>query len=207
VWTLSVVTPPAAEPLDLAVDVKPHCRVDAGDGDQDVLLTASIKAARQNCERVSWRALISTVFELWMDTWYEQGIYRCERGVESLWLPRAPASAVTSVKYTDVDGVEQTFPSSSYITELPAGPEAQRGRIALLPDCSWPCHRAQPSAIRIRFTAGYGASGAAVPELLKNAMLLEVGEMYERREIAIVGTIVQSASRTAEAIYKSMRAW
>lgn len=207
-WTLSVITPPAAEPLDLTADVIPHVRASATDSDNVTLLTAAIEAARQNCERVAWRQLITATLELWMDSWREEGIYRYDRatGIESLALPRAPATAVSSVKYIDDAGAEQTLSTANYVTELPSGPEAQRGRVALLPGFSWPSHRAQPSAIKVRYTAGYGASGAAVPELLRNAMLLEIGEMYDRREISIVGTIVQSASRTAEAIYKSMRA-
>jgi uncharacterized phiE125 gp8 family phage protein len=184
VWSLSLITAPSAEPL--AVDdgqVKAHLRLDSDLAPQDALLSAAITAARQNCETFTGRQLITATWELWMESWYEEGI--CREGV--LYLPRPPVASITSITYLDSSGVAQTWPADQYTAVFPAGPQASRAQIFPAYGVVWPTALCQPAAIKIRFVAGYGTVGADVPAALRQGMLLELGEMYDRRELSTAG--------------------
>jgi uncharacterized phiE125 gp8 family phage protein len=94
---------------------------------------------------------------------------------------------ITSVKYDDADGVEQTVDPSVYRV-LAASSAAPR--LSLAYNQSWPSPRSQPEAVRIRYVAGYGEQGSDVPAPLRHAMLLQIGSWYEQRETVIVGQTV-----------------
>ena len=55
------------------------------------------------------------------------------------------------------------------------------------------------NAVTIEFTAGYG-NASAVPQDIKHAMLLLIGEMYENREESVTGTIVSAMPTTAKSL-------
>jgi len=47
---------------------------------------------------------------------------------------------------------------------------------------NWPVTQDRADAIRIEYTAGYGATSASVPETLRHAMMLLIGHWYDNRE-------------------------
>jgi hypothetical protein len=61
---LKINTAPAAEPISTD-EAKMHLRVDASD--EDMLIQSYIKAARQHCEGVLNRQLVTATWELWLD--------------------------------------------------------------------------------------------------------------------------------------------
>lgn len=163
---LKVVTAPTSEPVTLT-EAKLHLRQD--ETADDALITALIVAAREEIERQTWLALMSQTLELVLPAW------PCEDRIE---LPRPPLASVTSVKYKDRDGNETTWSSANYI----AGTDSVPGVLALAWNTSWPSGDLYPvEPIRIRYVAGY-ASAAAVPQQLKQAMLLLIAHWYESRE-------------------------
>ena len=163
---VKVVTPPAVEPITL-VEAKLHCKVDVTTDDD--LITALIVAAREEVERLTWRALITQTLELILDAWPDS---------DRLELPRAPLQSVTTVKYKDKTGAETTWSSAEYLV----GTDSVPGILALDWDASWPSVDLYPvEPIRIRFVAGYGLA-ATVPQSLKQACLLLVAHWYEARE-------------------------
>ena len=86
---------------------------------------------------------------------------------------------MTSIKYKDAAGDESTLSSANYVVDT----DSQPGRIRLTSAGSWPGGTLYPaSAIRVRFTAGYGDAPAAVPYNLRMAVLLLAGHYYEHRE-------------------------
>ena len=86
-------------------------------------------------------------------------------------LPYPPHVAITSVKYIDPNGVEQTAVSSSY--ELFAG--------ELMPAYGtvWPATRWGRGSVRVRYTAGYENE---IPAPIRSAILLMVGDLFRFRE-------------------------
>lgn len=163
---LTLITPPADEPVSLA-DAKAHLRVeDTGD---DALITALIVAARREAEHRTGRALVTQTWKLTLDAFPDGKIE----------LPRPPLASVSSIAYTDADGAPQTVDAGDYqvvIDELIGYVQPAYGK-------AWPSARQVPGTIAVTFVAGYGAA-AAVPQTVKQWMLLQVGAMYENRAAA-----------------------
>jgi len=69
--SLTLNTPPAAEPVTLA-DAKAHLKVDSTD--DDALIASLITAARARAEWHTGRALVTQSWTLWLDAWPQRGI-------------------------------------------------------------------------------------------------------------------------------------
>lgn len=175
--TLSLVTAPAAEPITVA-EAAEHCRV--SQGLEDSYLGGLISTAREIVERETRRALIT---QTWDAKWDQ---------IPACWpleLPKAPLISVTSLKYLDTDGTQQTWASTNYRVLANAGPTAMPGRVAVAYGISLPSVRSIEESFIVRFVAGYGAAGSSVPAPIRHAILLAVGDLYARRENVITGTI------------------
>jgi len=170
---LKLITPAAAEPVSLA-EAKLQLRVDVSD--DDVLITGLITAAREAVETITRRALVTQTWELVLDEF---------PGGSQVEMPLPPLQSITSIKYKVAAGTESTFASSSYVVDTDSAP----GRVVLDDGASWPGDDLyEASAVRIRFVAGYGATGAAAPQSIRQAMLLMIGHWYESREQVVEGT-------------------
>lgn len=179
----TLITPPAAEPISLS-EAKLHLRED-GSG-QDALITALIVAARQWAEETSWRAMVTQTWDFSMDR------FPLSR---ELWVPKPPLQSVTHVKYIDDFGDEQTLASSKYLVDTATQP----GRVRLDPDASWPVTGDYPAAVTVRAVIGYG-NAAAVPDRIKQGMLLAIGHWYANRESVVVGSIATQVPMAARAL-------
>lgn len=167
---LSLITPPATEPLTLA-EANAQLRIDGQSGDQ-ALVWRLIRSARERAEVATQRALITQVWDLVLDQ------FPCDSWIE---IPRPPLVSVSYVHYVDMAGATQTWAASNYIVEAPAGPRCRRGRLSLKFAGIWPITLPQAASVTIRFSAGYGTA-AQVPSLLKTAMLMDLATLYEQRE-------------------------
>ncbi|NSW92315.1 MAG: phage head-tail connector protein [Firmicutes bacterium] len=169
---LKLITPPSIEPITLE-EAKAHIRVDGAD--EDILITSLITTAREYCESFQNRAYITQVWELILDAF----------PASPFNIPRPPLQSVDSIKYTDSDGLETTFDSTNYIVDTDSEP----GRVALATGIVWPSMTLKSiGGVKIRFTAGYG-DAAAVPMMIKQAMLLLIGHWYENREASFIGHV------------------
>ena len=187
--SLTLITAPSVEPVTLA-EAKAHLRRD--DTADDTLITSLITAARQNIDgKDGWlgRALCTQTWELRLDRFHDEMV-----------VPLPPLQSVTSVKYIDDDGVEQTLASTVYqvVTGEPA-------RLVLAYDQTWPSTREEMDAVRIRFVAGYGLA-ASVPAAIKAALLLQIGTLYRDRESVNIGNIVNEMP-TCSALLTPYRVW
>jgi uncharacterized phiE125 gp8 family phage protein len=91
-----------------------------------------------------------------------------------------PQGVITSVKYLDATGVEQTPPVVADFIRLGAGNEV----LPAIGTC-WPVTADGDGVVEIAFTAGY-AVGACPPSLLQAARLM-LGMFYANREAVTVG--------------------
>lgn len=156
----------AIEPVTLA-QAKTHLRVDFDDDNAEI--EADIEAAREIIEDAGEMALITQTWRLRLDNW------PCV-----IELPRAPVQSVTSIKYFDTAGVEQTLVAG---TDYQVALDSTPPRIAPEPDMSWPAiESGRLSPISIVFVAGFGAAASDVPRQLISAVLLQVAALYEFRE-------------------------
>lgn len=179
---LKLITGPTAEPIT-AADIVGRIGVNVGDiASAD--LDAMIASARRWVEDYTSRALISQTLELALDAFDS----------EPIELPRSPVSSIVSVKYTDTAGAEQTVGAAGYTLD----DYDSVHRLLLAYGAAWPSPRVQPNAVRIRYVAGYGASGAAVPPPIVQAIVLIVGQAYRAqpgRETGLYPAMIPNAAK------------
>jgi hypothetical protein len=82
--------------------------------------------------------------------------------------------------------VTQTWSSSLYTVDAPAGEFAEPGRIYPAYGQVYPVTRAQPAAVTIRFVCGYGAAASAVPGPIRSAMKLLIGLWDAQRAAGVL---------------------
>lgn len=207
---LILLTPPTSEPITLT-EAKLHLRMDGGE--DDTLITALIQAAREVAETSTDRALMAQTWRLYRDCFPEYGSpyvrfsNLCQTSGWSLErqnsyrsgqieLHKTPLTSVSSVKYYDIDGVLQTWSASNYVADTNREP----GRVYPAYNVVWPTTRPMPHAVIVEFIAGY-ANAAAVPQKIKQAMLMMIANWYENREV-MVGGIVNKVPLAADALLK-----
>lgn len=179
--SLVLITPPAEEPISVG-EAKLHCSVSIAE--HDALLSGLIITAREHVENYTHRALITQTCEGALDFFPDSALaaYRgvgTTRGRESeIALPRPPLVSVASVKYLEsAAGVLTTLATTEYLVDAASQP----GRLTPAYGKCWPCTYPVMSAVTIRYVAGYGGA-AAVPQAVKQAMLLLIGTWYNARE-------------------------
>ena len=193
---LSLQAAPAAEPLDAAA-----CRAQLRwtSTAEDAYFTGTlIPAARERAEQATRRQLITATWD-----WHLRRFPSCDL----IELPKPPLQGVTHVKYYDETGTLQTLSAALYDVLAPAGPQCARGQIRLAYGESWPSTQDVQSAVQIRFVAGYGAAGTAVPPRIKMAMLQDIGGLWEFRENLIAGAPPGEIPGGSAAVYRSFRSW
>lgn len=134
---LSLVTPPAATIVTLA-EVKRYARI--LDNSFDDLLTDYIAAAQSQIETAMGRCLAPQTWKLTIDEFSDPIVLR-----------KGPVTAVTSVKYFDTAGFQQTANPALYTLDLISDPQW----IVLNANATWPDTLDAINAVEITFTAGY----------------------------------------------------
>jgi len=113
-------------------------------------------------------------------------------------LDRPPVASITSIKYTDTAGVEQTITSTNYTLSLYG--EARRVNPKYLYD--WPITRDSAEAVRILYVTGY----TAAPQAVKAAILLLVGHLFENRQ-AVSELSAEEIPMGARALLDTVKQW
>jgi uncharacterized phiE125 gp8 family phage protein len=162
--TIAELTPPAAEPITLA-EVKAHLRLDASD--EDTLLAGLMRAAREYQEGQTGLALIARTFRLYLDDWPATRVIQIARG---------PVQTIETVTVYNAVGMPVEVDAAGYVLDGAARPAR-----LVLPER--PASARALNGIEIDFTAGFGESGADVPDTLKRALLLHVAVMFELRGV------------------------
>lgn len=164
---------------------------------EDTLLQSLIVVARKEVEAITNRALITQTWDLFLDRFTY-----CNH----IDIPLGNLQTITHVKYKDCDAVETALTSTTdYIVDT--GTADQCGAVVLAYNASWPSFTAYPlDPVSIRFTCGYGATAASVPEPLRHAIKIIVADLYENRESNIIGPQM-NALKTVERLLGSYRLW
>lgn len=186
---IKIITGPTAEPITLAV-AKLHLKIEADVTVEDTLISAMIVAARRAAEALTGRAMMTQTLELALDDFPRAD---CRAGYDrdaknqalQIKLPRPPLVSITSFKYVDTAGVLQTLGLSGYQLDE----HSQPARLLPPVDDYWPQTSNQVNSVLIRYAAGY-ADADAVPQEIKNWMLLRIGMLYENREEFVVGSSI-----------------
>jgi uncharacterized phiE125 gp8 family phage protein len=159
-YLLTVVTPPAAEPVSSA-DLAAHLYL-TGTEDQS-LVNALAAAAREIVETEAKIVLMPTTFDVSFNTFDDAG----------LRIPVRPVTSVVSVKYLDQTGTLQTLSPSAYDVEL----RNIYSRVKPKYGTVFPPAYFFPNSVTIRFTAGATTVSPTVVALIK----MLTTHLYENR--------------------------
>ena len=157
-------------PLFTTAEAKDFLKVDTTA--DDTLIDNLIKAATESCQIYTNQYFLNTVVEQYSDKWSE--VYT---------LYKSPVSSITHIKYYDTNDSEQTWASSNYILDDVSKP----ARIGLAVDATLPDLADRINAVHVKYTVGYGTASSDVPDGIKQAVLLTLGNWYENRQTVITG--------------------
>lgn len=163
-WTLQ--TGPSEEPITVD-QAKRQARINHDE--EDALVQSYITAARQEAEDYLGRGLLTQTWVFTLDQWAER-----------IWLPMAaPLQTVTTVKYYDTAGAQQTLAASFYTVDLVSRP----GRIVRAPGQTWPSLQSDRRSGRVEITYVVGwTSKALIPERILQGIRSYVGYLDSDRE-------------------------
>lgn len=141
----------------------------------DELLKQYIKAAANYVEKTYGLALLTQTIKQYHDEF--------PTGSDTPLLLRiSPLASITSIAYTDTAGATQTWTSSEYTS----GRMDLGGFVVPNIGYTWPGSVASlPNAITVTYSAGFGAKPSTLPPAITNALLLMIGDMYQRREDSV----------------------
>lgn len=147
---------------------KLHLRVDITD--DDALITSLIIAARMHAESSTGRS-------------FAQHTYRADIPcfADIMILPWRPIQSISSIKYYNTDSPEALTTVDSAVYDLYSNAVVRRyGN-------DWPTAWAiRPDAVQITYVTGYldnaSPQVAALPDTVRSAMYLMIGDLYENRE-------------------------
>jgi uncharacterized phiE125 gp8 family phage protein len=165
-----VTTAVSVEPITLA-EARLHLRLGSDETSEDGLIASLIVMAREVAERYAGCALARQTLEQSLDE------FPCDGGEILLDMP--PVASVTSIKYDDLNAVEQTLDASRWHFSA----YGTQRRVSLTYGSWWPPTHPQADAVRIRFVTGY----ATLPGVARSAMLLTIGHYFENRQDVFVG--------------------
>lgn len=134
----------------------------------DTIITACLETAQSHLdgpEGVLNRALLEQQWALDLDAF----------PMSPLALPLAPVMSIDAVKYLDVAGDEQLLDPAVYVAH-----DGRFPSIELADGQCWPELARRSRCVSIEFTAGYEPE--AIPERLKSAIKLMVGDLYANVE-------------------------
>ena len=170
--SITRTTQPTIEPVTLA-EAKQHLRVDANE--DDAYIAGLVRAAREWVEEYLDRTLILTQWTVRADRFPPDS-------TDEIELPRPPmatagTATAVAVTYTLENGTTAAYSANLFRVDRHSTP----GAVKPLYGQTWPPHRQDDNSLAITYWAGYGANSSDVPQGIKNAMLLYVTELYEKR--------------------------
>lgn len=116
-----------------------------------------------------------------------------------MYLAIAPVSAITSIKYVDSTGNEQTWSNSEYESRITPT------ETYVIPKVNY-CYPSdlmiRPDAIRIVYTAGFGSVPSSVPDDYRLGILDRIGRAYTNREDS-----PESAYSMSDVLLQPLKRW
>ena len=138
----------------------------------EATVTACIKTARRYAEQLCNRAFIT-------QTWYYYP--PAFPSGDSMLLPYAPLSSVTSLTYYNSAGTAYVLGTDDSV-DVSTDTNSEPGRIVLDYGESWPTTTLRTmNPITVEFICGYGASSSYVPDEIRQWIMAAAAWLYEKR--------------------------
>lgn len=166
----ALITPPAATPVTLA-ELKAHLRVETDD--EDDYLADLMATAIAHVEQATGRALIAQTWRIYLDDWPAR-----TEGDLVVELAVSPVRAVENIRVYDAEGTPVSLSFAEWTLDGISDPAR-----LLLSDSTVPGR--ELNGIEIDIDAGYGETGAEVPDTLRRAILVLCAHWHELRGSAV----------------------
>lgn len=166
--TTRIVTPPAALAVSLE-SAREAARANGTDMDAQIAIAVrGITAAE--AEHITGRAIINRPVRITLDAFpvLKSG------GYGPICVEPPPLASVTSVKYLDIDGIEQTLDPADYIVDAVSEP----GWIVPAPGKAWPATLDRIDAVTVDVVCGYGPDDTTTPDAFRDYILSRVWERF-----------------------------
>ena len=190
-----LVTPPAIKPVTLT---EAKAWLDIGYADKDTVIAGLIGAATAHLD--GWTGILGRC--LCEQTWRQDfdDFRSCLR------LPLFPVISITSVKYTDTAGAEQTIPSENYTLKN----DDLGAYVEFTSSYSFPSLNTESAAVRVTYLAGYAdiagtPKTSSVPDDIKNAIALLVRHWFDNPGAVVVGVTAQQLPQGVDALLAKHR--
>ena len=159
---LKLITAATVLPVSVA-EAKLSCRFDAADLDADI--SDMIKDAQRLTEHETGVCLTQSTWEVSLDSF-----------PAAIELTRGPVASITSIKYKDAAGVEQTLSPAAYALDA----QDAYGFAYAVPayGTEWPDTRDEINAVKVQYVAGV-LTAAEVPSHLRRKVKIFVAMMLE----------------------------
>ena len=148
----------ATEPVTLA-EARLQCKIDEDDTSHDLALADLITTAREYAQHYTGHGLAPQTLEVALDA------FPCYEN-DAIALPLCPVASITSVKYTDTAGAEQTIVNTKYALS----PYGESRMLAPTYGNYWPTTQDVMNSVRIVQVCGY----TTCPKAAKQAMLIHI---------------------------------
>jgi uncharacterized phiE125 gp8 family phage protein len=177
---------------------------------EDTYIASLVAAATEMAENYVGGHFINHAYNLYLESWDDTYVSNAEEikgfwtntlkspvnlkyggyfskwtGLYQLLLTRAPLYSVEHIKYYDTSNTQQTWSDTNYNVMKFAN---QKGFVEIVDGQGLPDLASRADAVEVRYHSGYGtgAVGASkVPSAIKQAILLIVGHLYEKREDSV----------------------
>ncbi|MEO1035223.1 MAG: hypothetical protein AAFX44_06640 [Pseudomonadota bacterium] len=167
-YRLRVAQVAETAPLSLS-QIREHLNLGVDETQFDSYLLAISLSASAWAENYLNRTLLDRTYEMQIDRFFDE-----------IKLPKPPTSDLVSVQYIDEQGVAQNIDVNTglrFDNFDDASPAVLRPNY----DEDWPDTRDTENAVTIQFTGGY-TNVELIPEDVRHALLLLVGDLFENRE-------------------------
>jgi len=173
---------PVTEPITLN-EAKDHLEINHND--KDNLINMLIKTAREMGEHESARSFFTQTIVAQLDDFPTSNIE----------LIYGPVQSVTTLKYYDVDNVQQTWSNANYRVDIVS-------KIAKVEAVnSWPEVYDRIDAIEVTYVAGY-TEVADIPSTDKSGMLMLLTHLFENRQDVVVGSQVNMMPQSSQFLFR-----
>tara|TARA_R100001530_G_scaffold66191_1_gene47376 strand:+ start:820 stop:1401 length:582 start_codon:yes stop_codon:yes gene_type:complete len=169
-------------------EAKTHLKVDTTA--DDTYIDNLVSAATESAQIFTNRYFINTTITQHGDTWND---------IATLF--KSKVNSITHIKYYDSDNSLQTLATSVWISDI----NHQPARIGLKPNQSFPSLANRINAVNCKYVVGYGNAASDVPEGIREAVLLTIGNLYENRQNVVVGRIATELPKSAQYLLEQFK--
>ena len=169
-----LVTAPAAEFVNAAMV---EAQLGLAAGFDAAKIARDIKAKRKMAENHCQRAFINQTWRLALDSFPTKKINNPKKAI---YLPMGKVQSITTFSYVDTEGN-----AVSLVADTDYYLDAIGGTARLVPVGEWPTPDTRPNCINVTYVVGYGTTLPEEYSDIIDAVLLQVCDEYETRQVQI----------------------